>query len=123
MKSINFSLWISIFFSLSTTILYLIEHQYVFSAIIFTFSLTFLSGFREFGKSVLTYRVAHLYVGSILFVIAGVYILLTFLFSLINLLTNNEIYKLSDADLLLIVSSLYSIYNIISLKRAAFKNK
>ncbi len=121
MKYINLNLWISIFFSFLISIMYIFEKQYIFALIIFTFSLVFLTSFREFGKPAISYRIAHLYVGNILFSIAGGYVFLTSLFSVFNKIFGESIYKLSSADIALIVFSIYNIYSVQKLRKLAFK--
>lgn len=121
MKYVNLNLWISIFFSFLISIMYIFEKQYIFSLILFTFSLVFLTGFREFGKPATSYRIAHLYVGNILFLITGGYVFLTFIFSMINKIFGESIYKLTNADIVLMIFSLYNIYNAQKLRKLAFK--
>ncbi len=121
MKYVNLNLWISIFFSFLISIMYIFEKQYIFSLILFTFSLVFLTSFREFGKPAISYRIAHLYVGNILFLITGGYVFLTFIFSMINKIFGESIYKLTNADIVLMIFSLYNIYNVQKLRKLAFK--
>lgn len=121
MKSINITLWFSVIFSLAVTFLYFIQKEYIFSLVLLTFSLVFLSGFREFGKPSPSYKIAHLYVGSILFSIASGYIFLNFTFSFVNLFFGNSVSTPTYADFLLWVLGGYSLFNVHRLRKFALR--
>ncbi|WP_448375477.1 hypothetical protein [Fervidobacterium sp.] len=121
MRSVNKMLALMIVLSALTLILYLTEGQYVFSLVILSFMLVLISGFQEFGNTAYTFRIAHLYVGSILFSIAAGYIFLTFVFSIVNIFIEEEIYKVSPGDFMLLITGVYSIINVIYLRKVALK--
>ncbi|MEN3043128.1 MAG: hypothetical protein ABDH59_07550 [Fervidobacterium sp.] len=121
MKTVNITLWFSILISLLVVTLYFIQKDYVFSVVLLTFSFVFLFGFREFGKPSVSYKIAHLYVGSILFTIAAGYTLLDFIFSFINVLLGEHVKSPTYADVLLWGLGLYSLFNIYRLRKFALK--
>uniref|UniRef100_A0A7C4RYY5 Uncharacterized protein n=1 Tax=Fervidobacterium pennivorans TaxID=93466 RepID=A0A7C4RYY5_FERPE len=121
MRSINRMLAIMLILSLVTFILYVIEGQYLFSLVILSFMSVLISGFQEFGSNEYTFKIAHLYVGSILFLIAAGYVFFTFTFSIVNVFIGEEIYKLSPGDVMLLITGAYSIIYVIHLRKAALK--
>lgn len=121
MRSVNITLWFSIVLSVIVTLLYFLQKEYIFSLVLLTFSLVLLSGFREFGKPSTSYKIAHLYVGSILFSIASGYTLLNFAFSLVNLFFGENASIPTYADFLLWLLGAYSLFNIYRLRKFALK--
>ncbi|WP_448377885.1 hypothetical protein [Fervidobacterium sp.] len=122
MKSINRMLATMLVLSVVTFILYVTEGQYVFSLVILSFMFVLISGFQEFGSNAYTFKIAHLYVGSILFTIAAGYVFFTFAFSMVNVLIGEETYKLTPGDLILLITGIYSVINVIHLRKAALKS-
>ncbi|HOK87439.1 MAG TPA: hypothetical protein PK404_01265 [Fervidobacterium sp.] len=121
MKSVTITLWIMLITSITIGIGYLFEDDVIFGIIIFIFSTVFLLGFRELGKPSYSYRIAHIYVGSILIVMTAGYILASFLFSLVNLIIGEEIMSLKISDMLLLLLGVYSSYNIYRLRKTAIR--
>lgn len=121
MKSVTIRLWIMLITSLAVGTCYVFQGDLIFGIIIYVFSTVFLLGFREFGKPSYSYRIAHIYVGSILIAISAGYILLSFLFSLFNLVIDEQMMELKFSDILLLVLGIYSTYNIYRLRKAAIK--
>jgi len=122
MKSINRMLAVMLVLSVVTFVLYVSEGQYVFSLVILSFMSVLISGFQEFGSNAYTFKIAHLYVGSILFLIAAGYVFFTFAFSIVNILIGEEVYKLSPGDLMLLITGAYSIIYVIHLRKSALKS-
>jgi len=122
MRSVNKIMGMMSVLSIITFILYLIEGKVIFSIVVLSFLLVFLFGFREFGSASYTFRLAHVYVGSILFTIASGYVLLTYLFSLFSVFIGGEPYRLSISDIILLITGVYSLINVIYLKKVALRN-
>ncbi len=121
MKSAAIQLWIMLIASLLVGTCYIFQGDLIFGIIILVFSMVFLLGFREFGKPSYSYRIAHIYVGSILIAITSGYILASFLFSLVNLIIGEEIMDLKISDILLMLLGVYSSYNIYRLRKNAIR--
>ncbi|MGQ9856757.1 MAG: hypothetical protein ACUVQF_08475 [Fervidobacterium sp.] len=121
MRSLNRMLLTMLVLSLITFISYLLSGEVIFSLVILSFSMVFLFGFREYGTANYSFRIAHLYVGSILFSIAAGYVLLAYLISFSNLIIGEEVYKLSLADAILFITGIYSVINVIYIKKTALR--
>jgi len=122
MRSINRMLAVMLVLSVVTFVLYVAEGQYVFSLVILSFMSVLISGFQEFGSNAYTFKIAHLYVASILFLIAAGYVFFAFAFSIVNILIDEEIYKPSPGDLMLLITGAYSIIYVIHLRKSALKS-
>ncbi|MFN6991721.1 MAG: hypothetical protein ACK4MM_03245 [Fervidobacterium sp.] len=122
MKIINLNLFLSIIFSLLVTFFFLMQKDYVFALVLLTFSSIFLTSFREFGKPAQNYKIAHLYVGSIFFTIAAGYTFLSFLFSILNTVLGEEIQRPGIAEFSLWIFGLYTLFNVLRLKKFALMN-
>lgn len=121
MRSLNRMLLTILVLSLITFISYLLSGEVIFSLVILSFSMVFFFGFREHGTGNYSFRVAHLYVGSVLFSIAASYVLLAYLISFSNLIIGGEVYKLSLADVILFITGIYSVINVIYIKKTALR--
>ncbi|MGC9772189.1 hypothetical protein SAMN04488510_11415 [Fervidobacterium changbaicum] len=121
MRSLNKILGLELFLSLLTFLMYIIRGDFIFSLVIFSFTLIFLTAFREFGSTSYSFRIAHLYVGSVLFTIAAGYVLLGYLISFVNLLFGERPNELSLSDIILLITGAYSLFNVFYLRKVGLK--
>jgi len=111
------------FLGFITSIAYINDGEFTFGLVLVVFSSVFLLGIFERKTMSFSYKIAHLYVGSILMMIATGYLILTFAFSHFNLLVGEPSLRLSIPDFLLILTGIMSLFNVISLKKAVTREK
>ncbi|ODN29853.1 hypothetical protein [Fervidobacterium thailandense] len=123
MRSVTVKQSFMMFLGFLTAIAYIKDGEYLFGLVLAVFSSVFLLGIFEQKNLSFSYKIAHLYVGSILMVIAASYLILTFGLSYFNLLVGENPLRLSIPDLLLVVTGIVALFNVISLKKAVTGEK
>lgn len=118
MRFLQVMLLLLTLFSSVVGLSYILEGEFVFGLIVLLFSAVFAFGLLERGGASFSFRVAHLYVGSILLLLASGYRLLSFAASLLNLLTGEEPSWLGLSDSLLILVSLPALFGFWTVRRA-----
>lgn len=122
-RSVSVKQSLMTFLGFITSIAYINDGEYTFGLVLAVFSSVFLLGTFERKTLSFSYKIAHLYVGSILMMISTGYLILTFVFSYFNLLIGTPPLRLSMPDFLLVLTGIMSLFNVISLKKAITRGK